>query len=131
MLVTTHGTHLTATMYSIGTTLTYTAFDEESYSRGYGARFESRTSRISEIRFKVDTHYQDIGVPNILSDNKTPSLGEDVKYQFWDGEEGRSYGWFLAQKEGKITEIFYRMENGDSVHAKDILEVKALPAKKE
>ncbi len=111
-------------MYSIGTTLTYTAFDEESYSRGYGYRLETRTNRISEVRFKVDTHYQDIGTPNLLSENKTPSVGEAVKFQFWDGEEGRGYGWMLARKEGKITEIVYRMENGDSVKDKDILEAK-------
>ncbi len=97
----------------------------ESYSRGYGAHMETRKNRISEVRFKVDTHYHDIGVNNILTDNKTPAVGETVKFQFWDGEEGRGYGWMLARKEGKITEIVYRMENGDSVKDKDILEAKA------
>ncbi len=124
MLATPDGTHPLAAMYSIGTTLTYTAFDMESYSRGYGAHMETKKDRISEVRFKVDTHHHDIGLNNILSENKTPSVGETVKFQFWDGEEGRGYGWMLARKEGKITEIVYRMDNGDSVREENIKEAK-------
>jgi hypothetical protein len=111
-------------MIANGTTLKYTAFDEESYSRGYGVRYETKTNCVKEIRYKIDTHYHDIGVNNILSENKSPSVGDAIKYEFWDGEEGRSYGWFLAKKEGTITEILYRMENGDSVRVKDIQQVK-------
>lgn len=111
-------------MIAIGTTLTYTAFDEESYSRGYGIRYETRTSRVSEVRFKMDFYNQDIGKNNILSDNKSPLVGEIIKYQFWDGEEGRGYGWVLATKEGNVKEVYYKMENGDSVYPKDIKEVK-------
>lgn len=111
-------------MTAIGTTLTYTAFDEESYSRGYGVHYETRKSRVKELRYKVDSHYQDISVNNILSEDKAPLVGETIKFQFWDGEEGRGYGWMLSRKEGKITEIYYRMENGDSVKPKDIKEAK-------
>lgn len=114
-------------MIAIGTTLSYKAFDEESYSRGYGVRFETRTSSVSEFRYKVDCWHQDIGINNILSETKTPAVGDAVKFHVWDGEEGRSYGWFLSQKEGIITEGFYRMNNGDSVYPKDIKEVKAEP----
>ena len=114
-------------MIAIGTTLSYTAFDEESYSRGLGARFETLSSSVKEVRYKVDCWHQDVGINNILSENKTPGLGEPVKIQVWDGEEGRSYGWVLARKEGNVKEIFYRMKNGDSVYTKDIKEVKAQP----
>lgn len=111
-------------MIAIGSTLTYTAFDEESYSRGYGVRYETKTNKISEVRFKVDSHHHDIGVSNLLSEDKKPCIGDTIKFQFWDGEEGRGYGWFLARKEGKVTEVIYRMENGDTVKQKDIKEVK-------
>ena len=111
-------------MITIGSSLTYTTLDEESYSRGYGIHYETKTNRISDIRFKVDSHYQDIGSNNILVDNKSPNVGDTIKYEFWDGEEGRSYGWFLNKKEGKVIEILYRMENGDTVKQKDIKEVK-------
>jgi hypothetical protein len=111
-------------MITIGTTLTYKAFDEEYYSRGYGVQFETKQSTVDEIRYKVSSHYQDIGVNNIVSENKNPSVGDTVNFQFWDGEEGRSYGWVLARKEGTVSEVFYRMKNGDSVRIKDIKEVK-------
>ena len=123
-------------MIAIGTTLTYTAFDQESYSRGYGPSYENRTSRVSDFRYKVQlipaTYVtQDLGVKNIVSENKNPSIGETVEVEFMDGEEGRSYGWFLNRSAGKITEIQYRMENGDTIKTKDIKEVKAEPTKKE
>lgn len=116
-------------MIAIGTTLSYTAFDEESYSRGYGVHYETRNARVAEFRFKVDSHYHDIGTNNILSENKSPAVGDTIQFQFWDGEEGRGYGWMLARKEGKVTDVLYRMENGDQVRFKDIKEVKGTPPK--
>ena len=111
-------------MIKIGTTLTYKAFDEEYYSRGYGVQFETRQNTVAEIRYRVDTYCCDIGATNILSENKNPSAGEKVTYQFWDGEEGRNYGWHLTKKEGTISELFYRMNNGDLVNTEVIKEVK-------
>jgi hypothetical protein len=111
-------------MITIGTTLTYKAFDEEYYSRGYGVQFETKQRTVDEIRYKVSSHYQDIGVNNIVSENKNPSVGDTVNFQFWDGEEGRSYGWHLTKKEGTISELFYRMKNGDLVNTNVIKEVK-------
>lgn len=40
-------------------------------------------------------------------------IGQTVKYEQWDGEEGRSYGWFLARKQAKIVTICYKLDNGD------------------
>ena len=111
-------------MFKVNDILTYTAFDEESYSRGYGVHYETKTSRIIEIRFKTDGHHYDVGEGNILSENKRPIEGETVRIEFWDGEEGRAYGWFKAKKECKVTEVLYVMENNDRVRGKDVKQVK-------
>lgn len=107
-------------IYKVGDTLTYRIFDEESYSKGYGIRDDILTSKIREIRFKTDGHTYDIGKDNILSENKTPQVGETITIEFMDGEEGRSYGWFMNKKTCKVTELRFRMENGPTIPEKDI-----------
>ena len=42
-------------------------------------------------------------------------VGETVTYQTWDGEEGRSYGWFLATKKAKVVSVYYKLDNGEIV----------------
>ena len=42
-------------------------------------------------------------------------VGDTVQYERWDGEEGRSYGWFLATKKSKIVSVCYKLENGDVI----------------
>jgi hypothetical protein len=42
-------------------------------------------------------------------------IGDTVQYERWDGEEGRSYGWFLATKQAKIVSICYKLDNGDTI----------------
>jgi hypothetical protein len=111
-------------MFKINDILTYTAFDEESYSRGYGIQYETKTSRVIEVRFKTDGHHYDIGEANILSENKRPVEGETIRIEFWDGEEGRSYGWGKAIKDCKVTELLYVMENRDRIRQTDIKQVK-------
>jgi hypothetical protein len=50
-------------------------------------------------------------------------VGDTVKYEKWDGEEGRSYGWFLATKQAKIVSICYKLDNGDILEAAKLVKV--------
>lgn len=50
-------------------------------------------------------------------------VGDTVKYEKWDGEEGRTYGWFLATKQAKIVSICYKLDNGDIVEEKKLVKV--------
>ena len=45
-------------------------------------------------------------------------VGNTVKYEMWDGEEGRGYGWGLVQKTAKIVSVCYKLSNGDTVEEK-------------
>ena len=47
-------------------------------------------------------------------------VGQTVTYERWDGEEGRTYGWFLATKKAKIVSVCYKLENGDIVEEKKL-----------
>lgn len=40
--------------YTQGQTVTYKTLDEEYYSRGYGISYETKTSKISEICFRME-----------------------------------------------------------------------------
>lgn len=42
-------------------------------------------------------------------------IGDTVSYEIWDGEEGRTYGWFLNKKKAKIVSIVYELDNGDKI----------------
>jgi hypothetical protein len=57
-------------------------------------------------------------------------VGDTVQYTIWDGEEGRSYGWFLATKQAKIVSIIYKLENGDMVEEKKLVLVRPVDAPK-
>jgi hypothetical protein len=46
--------------------------------------------------------------------------GATLSYEIMDGEEGRSYGWFLAQKTSKVAKIHYRTDHYDDVRGTDI-----------
>ncbi len=50
-------------------------------------------------------------------------VGDTVTYERWDGEEGRSYGWFLAQKKAKIVSICYKLDNGDIIEETRLVKV--------
>ena len=50
-------------------------------------------------------------------------VGDTVTYERWDGEEGRSYGWFLAQKKAKIVSICYKLDNGDIMEESRLVKV--------
>jgi hypothetical protein len=108
------------TMYKVGDTITYTAFDEESYSRGYGCRFETKTGKITEIRYKME-NFDDINESYLLGE-KPESIkeGDTLTYEIWDGEEGRTYGWFKATKKAKVSKILYQTDKYDKVSASDI-----------
>ncbi len=51
---------------------------------------------------------------------KSFKIGDTVTYEWWDGEEGRSYGWFLAMKTAKVVSISYKLDNGDMVEEKKL-----------
>ncbi len=55
----------------------------------------------------------------------TFTIGDRVKYDQWDGEEGRGYGWFMNTKTAKIVAIEYVMDNGDKVRAEKLILVEA------
>ena len=59
-------------------------------------------------------------------------VGQTVTYQIWDGEEGRSYGWFLATKKAKIVSICYKLDNGDVIEETKLalVESKSEPPKR-
>lgn len=42
-------------------------------------------------------------------------IGDTVKYEFWDGEEGRGYGWFMNTAKAKIVSVYYKLDNGEVV----------------
>ncbi len=50
-------------------------------------------------------------------------VGDTVTYERWDGEEGRSYGWFLAQKKAKIVSTCYKLDNGDIIEETRLVKV--------
>ena len=63
-------------------------------------------------------------------------VGDTVQYERWDGEEGRSYGWFLATKQAKIVSVWYKLDNGDVIEEKQLIlvpppESKSEPKKQE
>ncbi len=108
-------------MYKVGDTITYTAFDEESYSRGYGCHYETKKGKITEIRYKMDNN--DEISESYLRGNKPEDIkeGDTLTYEIWDGEEGRGYGWFKATKTAKVSTIYFRTDKYDShVKTKDI-----------
>ena len=51
----------------------------------------------------------------------TFKIGDTVKYEIWDGEEGRSYGWFQNRKQAKIVSVFYKLDNGDLIEEKKLV----------
>jgi hypothetical protein len=42
-------------------------------------------------------------------------IGDTVKYEFMDGEEGRSYGWFRNTAQAKIVSVYYKLDNGQVI----------------
>ena len=61
-----------------------------------------------------------------MSETQTKfQVGQTVTYEKWDGEEGRSYGWFLTTKKAKIVSISYKMENGDIIEEKRLVLVES------
>lgn len=50
-------------------------------------------------------------------------VGDTVQYERWDGEEGRSYGWYLATKQAKIVSVCYKLDNGDTIEEKKLTPV--------
>jgi hypothetical protein len=101
-------------MYKVGDTITYKSFDEESYSRGYGCHYETKTGKITDIRFRMENH--DEISESYLRGEKPDSIkeGDTLTYEIWDGEEGRSYGWFKATKTAKVKEIIFRTDKYDT-----------------
>jgi hypothetical protein len=47
-------------------------------------------------------------------------IGDTVKYEFMDGEEGRSYGWFRNTAQAKIVSVFYKLDNGQVIEEKKL-----------
>jgi hypothetical protein len=101
------------TMYKVGDTITYKSLDMESYSRGYGLHTEIKTGKITDIRFRMENH--DEILESYLRGEKPDSIkeGDTLTYEIWDGEEGRSYGWFKATKTAKVKEILFRTDKYD------------------
>jgi hypothetical protein len=60
-------------------------------------------------------------------------VGDTVQYEKWDGEEGRSYGWFLATKKAKIVSVCYKLDNGDVIEETKLVlvESKSEPKKQD
>lgn len=54
-------------------------------------------------------------------------VGDTVQYERWDGEEGRSYGWFLATKKSKIVSVCYKLENGDVIEESKLVLLEPKP----
>jgi hypothetical protein len=104
-------------MYKVGDTITYQSFDEESYFRGYGCHYETKTAKITDIRYRMENH--DEISQSYLCGKKPDSIkeGDTLTYEIWDGEEGRGYGWFKATKTAKVKEIVFRTDKYD-MHVK-------------
>jgi len=107
-------------MYKVGDTITYQAFDEESYSRGYGCHYETKTAKITEIRYRMENN-DEIARSQLLGQlPETIKEGDLLNYEIWDGEEGRGYGWFKANKKAKILYLLYKTDKYDTVKETEI-----------
>jgi hypothetical protein len=107
-------------MFKVGDTIKYKILDMESYSRGYGLHYETKTAKIKEIRYEMENH-DTIRESNLRGTNpEVIKEGATLSYEIMDGEEGRSYGWFLAQKTSKVAKICYRTDHYDDVRGTDI-----------
>lgn len=65
------------------------------------------------------------------NESSTFKIGDTVTYQRWDGEEGRSYGWFLATKKAKIVSVCYKLDNGDLMEESKLVLVESPQSKSE
>jgi hypothetical protein len=107
-------------MFKVGDTIKYKILDMESYSRGYGLHYETKTAKIKEIRYEMENH-DTIRDSNLRGTNpEVIKEGDTLSYEIMDGEEGRGYGWFLAQKTSKVAKIYYRTDHYDDVRGTDI-----------
>ncbi len=107
-------------MLNVGDTIKYEILDMEYYSRGYGVLMEKKTTKIIEIRFRMENH-DEIRTSSITGE--VPSViqvGDTLNYEIMDGEEGRGYGWFKARKTAKVTKVLYRTDQYDDVDASNV-----------
>ena len=58
-------------------------------------------------------------------------VGDTVKYEFMDGEEGRTYGWFMNTAQSKIVSVYYKLENGQVISESKLTLVARLEQPKE
>ena len=101
---------------TIGEEVKYRVLDEESMSRGYGIRYETGTSKIKSIQFKLSNGLLVSG-PEILKLNE-----ETVTYKTVDMEYySRGYGRIYETGTATIKEIIYALENNYQIKESDIL----------
>jgi hypothetical protein len=102
-------------MFKVGDTIKYKILDMESYSRGYGLHYETKTAKIKEIRYEMENH-DTIRESNLRGTNpEVIKEGATLSYEIMDGEEGRGYGWFKAKKTAKVACVLYRTDLYDDV----------------
>jgi hypothetical protein len=54
-------------------------------------------------------------------------VGDTVKYEQWDGEEGRAYGWGIVTKTSQVVSVCYKLANGDIIEEKKLTLVTPTP----
>jgi hypothetical protein len=113
--------------FKVGQPVTYEIWDGEE-GRSYGWFMNRKTAKITSVFYKMD-NFDSIEASNLTlvssSQASIPDtsgtnigvfcIGDKVTYTILDGEEGRSYGWFMNTKTAKITSIFYKMDNFDKI----------------
>lgn len=97
-------------VYAIGNTITYQTLDIESYSRGYGAHFESITSKIQSIGYKL------LNNVTVYPENIVERRGNEISYKIFDTESySRGYGVSYEYGKSTILEEIYCLENNATI----------------
>jgi hypothetical protein len=103
-------------VYAIGDTITYQTLDIESYSRGYGAHFESITSKIKSIGYKL------LNGVTVVQQDIVERKGNEICYKVFDIESySRGYGVSYDYGNSTIVEEVYCLENNVTITKDQII----------
>lgn len=102
--------------YKVGDTVKYKTLDMEYYQRGYGINYETGTSKIRAIQFRLQN-----GITVSESDILERSENE-ITYKTLDLESyQRGYGISYDTGSSTLQDILYVLENGYEITEKNIL----------
>lgn len=102
--------------YKVGDTVNYKTLDMEYYSRGYGISYETGTSKIRSIQYRLQNGIT-VSESDILERTEN-----QITYKTLDLESyQRGYGISYDTGTSILQEILYILENGYEITEKNIL----------